>query len=260
MTMDRENATTLIDALQARSGIVALVGAGGKKSTIHRLVQAHQAIGTPRIALTATVQSAAAPRTLDVETLIIDSDAEARAAAARLENGTFHFAGPPIKPRRFGGLSEQLIQEVHCQGAFDVTLVKADGARMRLIKAPNDHEPALPSCATTVLPVVSARAFGRPLSDKLAHRPELLVDVLDVEIGMELTPLHVAKLLTSQGGALRRTGGVPVVPIINMVDNTERLALSREAALTALSMTEDFDRVVLASMTSDTPLVAVVRK
>jgi probable selenium-dependent hydroxylase accessory protein YqeC len=258
--MDREDAIALIDALSAKSGIIALVGAGGKKSTIHRLVQAHQAIGTPRIALAATVQTATAPRSLNVETVIIEGNAEAAITAARLQNGTFQFAGPTIKPIRFCGLSDRLIDEVHHHGGFDVTLVKADGARMRMIKAPNDHEPALPSRATTVLPVVSARALGRPLDARLAHRPERLIDILDAEIGTELTPLHVAKLLTSHAGALRRTGGAPVVPIINMVDTPERLTLSKEAASLALSMTKDFDHVVLASMTSERPLVAVVRE
>ena len=258
--MDREDAAGLIEALGAEHGIVALVGAGGKKSTIHRLVQAHQAIGTPRIALTATVQLATAPRSLGLETIIIEDNVEAALSRAKLRHGCFLFTGPPFASGRFRGLPEALIDDVHYRGAFDVTLVKADGARMRMIKAPKGHEPALPACATTVLPVVSARAFGRPLNNKLAHRPELLVEIVNAKIGTELGPLHIAKLLTSQTGALQRTGGVPVVPIINMVDTPKRLALSREAASMALSMTEDFDRIVLASMTSETPLVAVVRE
>ncbi len=256
--MNRDDATTLINALGAESGIIALVGAGGKKSTIHRLVQAHHAIGTRRIALTATVQIAIAPRTLDAETLIIDGDADAAIAAANLRDGTFQFTGPPIKPRRFRGLSDDLIEDMHRRGNFDVSLVKADGARMRMIKAPNEREPALPSCATTVIPVVSARAFERSLDQKLAHRPERLADLLNIDVGTELTPFHIARLMTSQSGALRRTDGAPVVPIINMVDNADRLALSREAASMALSMTRDFKRVVLTSMTSETPLVDVV--
>lgn len=256
--MDQNDAKTLIDVLGASNGIVALVGAGGKKSTLRRLLDAHRAIGTPRVALAATVQIAAVPKALGVETLIIDGSTDMAVARTRSQEGTFLFAGPPIRPGRFRGLPGQLIDEIHRRAAFDVSLVKADGARMRMIKAPNDREPALPASTTTVLPVVSARVFGRPLNAKLVHRPERLIDILDAEIGTNLTPLHIAKLLTSQGGALRRTGGVPVVPIINMVDNAERLELSKQAASIALSMTEDFNRVVLASMTSGTPLVDVV--
>ncbi len=256
--MDSSEAQTLIDTLAADKGIVALVGAGGKKSTLHRLADAHRAIGTPRIALAATVQTAAPPKSLGVETLTIDGNVDVAIEQARSHDGPFLFAGPPTKPGRFGGLPEQQIDEIHRRAAFDVSMVKADGARMRMIKAPNDREPALPKGTTTVLPVVSARVFGRPLNAKLVHRPERLIDVLDVEIGTNLTPLHIAKLLTSRKGALQRTCGIPVVPIINMVDNAERLERSKEAASMALAMTEDFDRVVLASMISESPLVDVV--
>ena len=258
--MDKNTAETLLDALDAGSGIIAVVGAGGKKSTLYRLLEAHRIIGTRRIALTSTVQIATTPRSLHVEHVIVDDTIEGTTETIRRRDGALLISGPSTKPGRFNGLPASAIHDLHRQGAFDVSLVKADGARMRMIKAPNQHEPALPSCAATLLPVVSARAFGRPLDHRLAHRPERLIDVLDSEIGKEITPFHVARLLTSQDGALRRSGGLSVVPIINMVDNAERLALSREAASVALAMTLNFDRVILASMISETPLVDVVRK
>lgn len=258
--MDPETAETFVDALDAQSGIVAVVGAGGKKSTLYRLLEAHRALGTGRVLLTSTVQIAAVPETLDLETAIIDGDDDVDDVIAQTSgrDGAFFITGPSTKPGRYRGLPEPLIHSLYTQAAFGLGLVKADGARMRMIKAPGDDEPALPDGVSTILPVVSARAFGRPLTERMVHRPEHLARVIDAEIGAEITPDHVAKLLASPEGALRSTGSAEVVPLINMVDNPERQAWAEEAARQALAMTKRFERVVLTSMTSPSPLVKVI--
>ena len=257
--MNKKTATALIDALDAAGGIVAAVGAGGKKSTLYRLLEAHRAIGTKRIAFTSTVQIAPAGRGDDIETLILDDRPfEPAIAQTRSLDGAWLIAGPSQKPGRLSGLPEEAIQHIHEAGAFDVSLTKADGARMRMIKAPREDEPALPDHVATVLPIVSARVFGRPLTDKLVHRPERLTDVIGAERGMLLSADHVACLLSSPEGGLKGTGKASVVPIINMVDSPERLAAARAAAEKALAMTGRFERVVLASMTRPMPLVEVI--
>ncbi len=250
--MDRETAASLVDALSAQSGIVAAVGAGGKKSALNRLVQAHLALGTRRILLTSTVQIAAPPGALGLEALPI-GETPAR-------DGAFFLPGPPSGRGRFAGVPAETIQTLNADGGFDVCLVKADGARMRMIKAPAEHEPALPEGVTTVLPVVSARVFGRPLTEKLAHRPERLTALVDCGIGTAIAPLHVARLLASPDGALRRTGDAEVVPVINMVDDEKRLTAAHAAASTALALTDRFERVVLAAMTGEQPLIDVVTR
>lgn len=259
--MDREAAATLIDALGARRGIVAVVGAGGKKSTLYRLLEAHRTLGTKRLLLTSTVQTAAAPTALNVPTIIINShDAAAAIAETKGRDGAWLIAGPSNKPDRLSGLSADLVASLHRQGAFALSLVKADGARMRMIKAPGTDEPALPDDVTTILPIVSARVFGRPLSEKLSHRPERLSDIIEAVWGTEIDAIHVAKLLSSPKAALKNAGTASLVPIINMVDSSKRLAQAREAALKALSMTERFDRVALVSMRAPSPLIEVVRQ
>jgi probable selenium-dependent hydroxylase accessory protein YqeC len=257
--MDRDIAEKLVDALSARRGLVAAVGAGGKKTLLLRLLQAHQIIGTGRIALSATVQTSAAPRGLDVETVPMSSEVnDATAHSLPSGEGAFFLLGPAKGHNRFAGLPQHQIAGLHANGGFDVSLIKADGARMRMIKAPYDHEPALPDGATTVLPVVSARALGRPISEKVAHRPERLADIVGAGMGEVLTPDHLAILLSSDRGSLQRVGDARVSPVINMVDTPERLTMAREAALKALARTDRFDRIILASMTSPSPLVDVI--
>ena len=50
--MTPESAARLLDLLAARTGLVCAVGAGGKKSTLYRLAEAHRLAGTGRVGLT----------------------------------------------------------------------------------------------------------------------------------------------------------------------------------------------------------------
>ena len=109
--------------------------------------------------------------------------------------------------------------------------------------------------------IVSARALGEPLSDRIAHRVERLRDVTGAEPGEPLTPRHVGKLLASPDGLLRASQDRIVVPVINMVDDDERRRLAADAAGQALDLTERFDYVVLASLQRPgDPIVAVIRR
>lgn len=179
-------------------------------------------------------------------------------ACALAQRSLVAFAGPSAKPGRLGGLAPEQVASLHARHDLTATLVKADGARMRLIKAPAEDEPILPPGTATVLPVVSARAIGRPLSPAIAHRPERLSRVTGAAAGETLAPIHLARLLVSATGALHRTGEATVVPIINMVDDQPARLAAREAARQALAMTRRFERVVLTAMTAGQPVVEVV--
>lgn len=259
--MDEAGAKILLDVLNAGRGLICAVGAGGKKSTLYRLAQAHRLLGSKRVGLTATVTLAMPPDALFGAPVVECDDILAQVLSRALaERSLVGFAAPSSKPRRLGGLAPEQVASLHAHFGFTVTLVKADGARMRLIKAPAEDEPVLPPDPTTLLPVVSARAIGRPLDPATAHRPERLAGVTGAAPGEPLTALHIARLLASEEGALHKSGTATVVPIINMVDDEPTRLAAREAAHSALAMTRRFDRVVLAAMTADHPLVEVVAR
>jgi probable selenium-dependent hydroxylase accessory protein YqeC len=50
---------------------------------------------------------------------------------------------------------------------------------------------------------MSAEAINQPLSDKIAHRPELVAMVTGINIGDVLSPSIIARLITSEQGALK---------------------------------------------------------
>ena len=245
----------LLDALEARRGLVCFVGAGGKKTTFYRLAAEHPG----RVGITATVHIPFFPKSIDARPLIAEEGALLPALLE--ESGRYEkviFACPSDKHGRYAGIATSLVSAAHAQAGFDVTLVKADGARSRWIKAPNQDEPRIPPDADTVICVVSAQAIGQSLTDRIAHRVERIEAICGARAGEPIGAQHVARLLASEEGALRGVGNARVIPVINMVDDEERLRLARRAAEHALAATDRFERVVLTSMRGDPPVVEVI--
>jgi probable selenium-dependent hydroxylase accessory protein YqeC len=132
---------------------------------------------------------------------------------------------------------------------------------MRWIKAPKSGEPATVPDADVIIPVVSARAIGEPLNERVAHRLEQVEAVTGITRGKPLTPEAVGRLLASEEGALRGSAGARVAPVINMVDNDQQEELARAAGMAAIAMTSRFDRVVLCCLQRPSgPVVTVVTR
>jgi probable selenium-dependent hydroxylase accessory protein YqeC len=251
------NNDDLLDALCARSGIVCAVGAGGKKTSLYRLLQAHAG----RVALTTTVFTQQFPEDLPAQLVVQAPGAIAPAVkTAAKDHAKVAFACPSDKPGRFAGLAPELVARCHNEIGFDLTLVKADGARMRLLKAPRAGEPNLVPGVATVLGLVSARVIGLPLSSRHVHRPELVAAVTGAAADEVLTPQHVARLIASEDGLLRGLGQARLVPVINMADSAQHRADALETARIALAESEAYDRVVVAVLRADEPIIEVVTR
>lgn len=247
----------LIDILEARDGIVCAVGAGGKKSVLYRLVCEHRG----RVALTATVHTAEFPADLPVEK-IVDEEAVLRDRILGCEpTRSVAYACPSRKDARHAGVSSATIRSIHEECGFAATFVKADGARMRWIKAPSESEPAVVPEADILIPVISARAIGEPLGERVAHRIDRVEAVTGLVRGMPLTPEAVGRLMTSEEGMLKASADTRVAPVINMVDDARLEEMARDAAAAAIAMTSRFDRVVLCCLRrASEPVVAVVTR
>lgn len=248
---------SLLDLLDARSGVVCAVGAGGKKSLLKHLATSHPG----RVAITATVFTTYFQENLGFA-VAIDDDMRLPAVVASLDPArSVAYACPGDKPGRRAGASAATVERIHRECGFAATYVKADGARMRLVKAPADDEPALPACCTTVVPILSALAMGEPLTARVAHRVERVERVAGLRENEAILPRHLGRLLASPDGLMKSTAGLRVVPVINMVDDALRAKQAREAAAVALDLCDRIDRIVLVSLarTGD-PVVGVVRR
>lgn len=247
----------MLDLLDARTGIVCAIGAGGKKSLLAHLATTHPG----RVAITSTVFTTYFQEKLGFA-VVVEEEQRLRSAIAAVESGrSVAYACPTSTPARRAGVGPATIEQIHREGGFAATFVKADGARMRLVKAPAGNEPMLVPGTTTVVPILSALAIGEPLTSRLAHRLECCERVAGLGENELLRPAHLARLLVSPEGLMKATEGLSVVPLINMVDDAEREKQARATAEIVLESSSRIERVVLACLArADDPLVAVIER
>jgi len=233
------------------------VGAGGKKTILYRIANAHPG----HVGLTSTVFMAPFPRDLDAHRIISDEENFIdQVIEASKTQRVVAFAHHSSKKARMGGLAGGEFRSIREQAGFDVLLVKADGARMRAIKAPTEREPNLPENTTTVLGIVSAKVLGERLSEVIAHRIECVKRVTGLSEGDVIKAEHVARLITSKQGLLKGVGDATLIPVINAVDDDRYRIEAERAAQLALDMNAQIPRIVLSSMLREDPIVGIVTR
>jgi probable selenium-dependent hydroxylase accessory protein YqeC len=246
---------SLASALAADDGqCVAVVGAGGKKTTLYRLASV-----LDRAVLTAAVripifddQVARVVTTDDPVSALREYDAD---TAEDDDAWPLGLVPDPERDDRYPGYDLAVVDDI--AAAYDgPVLVKADGARTRLLKAPNEREPRIPSAADTVLPIASARVVGTPLTDEWVHRPERVAALTDLDVGAEVTVEAVARVLSHpQGGLKDVPPDATVVAVVNMIDDDDRYAVGERVASEVLARTDRVDRVALTRLIDPDPVV-----
>ncbi|MFC6864739.1 selenium cofactor biosynthesis protein YqeC [Halomicroarcula sp. GCM10025817] len=238
-------------ALQAREGLVCVVGAGGKKSTLYTLAER-----LDRAVVTATVRIPIFDdRVATVR--VTESPLEAIEAAGD-DTWPLGLVPEQERPDRYRGYDPETVEAIAAADPVGTTLVKADGARTREFKAPGDREPQLPAAVDVVVPVASVQVVGEPLTDAAVHRPERVAALTGLSMGEEIRSEHVGRVLSSPDGGLKDVpDGATAIPLLNKVDDDEWGTVAREIAA-VIHERADVPRVALTSMLADDPLVAVV--
>lgn len=238
----------LVETLAA-DGVVAVVGAGGKKTTLYTLAAA-----LDRAVVTATTRIPEFEEQVSRLVVTDDPATVVREAAERDAVGDWPLGLVPGRADevRYEGYDTELVDAVGgvaSETGVDAVLVKADGARSRWLKAPDDHEPQVPPSADTVLPIASARVVGERIDEEHVHRPELVADVTGRAVGDCLRADDVAAVLASESGGLKRVpAGATVVPVVNMVDDADLRETARSIAAGVLRRTDRIDRVALTRL------------
>jgi probable selenium-dependent hydroxylase accessory protein YqeC len=231
---------------------VAVVGAGGKKTALYRLGGC-----LDRAVVTATVRI---PIFDDEVAEVVVTDDPVSTLRSRPDDADAWPLGlVPERERgdRYRGYDPETVDDVAAAHDGPV-LVKADGARNRLLKAPDEREPQLPAGADTALAVASARVVGKPLSEQWVHRPELVAALTGRDVGDELDATDVARVLASADGGLKDVpDGTRAVAVVNMVDDDALRATGEAVAAEVLSLTDRVDRVVLTQLVAPDPVVEV---
>ncbi|MDS0477272.1 selenium cofactor biosynthesis protein YqeC [Natrinema sp. 1APR25-10V2] len=230
--------------------LVAFVGAGGKKTAMHRLTRE----GTERgydVGFTTTTQMPPPelPLTVTNAELLPDALLESEPPVAFASEWV---SDPERVDRKVRGFDPEPLTSVFSRGFVDWLLVKADGARSREFKAPDTSEPVVPDAATHVVPVASVHAVGEPLSEAVVHRPERVAAIAGLSVGDTITPETIGTVLASPRGGLQDVpDGAAVIPMVNKADTPDHRETARAVLEHALEGTTRFTRGLVTSFERD---------
>ncbi|MCK6626571.1 MAG: putative selenium-dependent hydroxylase accessory protein YqeC [Anaerolineae bacterium] len=251
--------------------VVAFVGGGGKTTAMFQL--ANELASHLRVLTTTTTRIFAAQInrspahvTFDPERqTLADLLPQLQAAIARYGQVLLIGQADAASGKAFG-LPPGLIDALAAGGHFDVILNEADGSRMRPLKAPAAHEPAIPACTTLVVPVAGLDVVGQPLNDETVHRASLVGQLSQIPLSQPITAATIAAVLSHpQGGLKNIPAEARVVPLLNKVEGGKgrglevgRLEAAREIAGKLLAQ-ERIESVVLGAVWQEESPVVEVR-
>ena len=175
--------------------MAAVMGAGGKATVMKRLVRELLDAGTPVIVTSTTNLHGLGAE--EGVSLLLSGEGRGRvqeAAAAWAARGPVVWVEKKLPQNMFRGLPAGQVEALHAQGFGGVLVVKTDGARKRLIKAPGEGEPVIPRGATHCVLVLGLSALGRHAGPLIVHRGERVAALTGLQLGQRIPPAHLAAL------------------------------------------------------------------
>jgi probable selenium-dependent hydroxylase accessory protein YqeC len=259
-----KKATTLKDALGIRpKEVVSLVGAGGKTSLM--FVLARELTQKGKAVITSTTTKIFPPSPSETPCIFV-SNHEDEIIDFILKNagtkGCITIGSEVLTDsRKLNGINPFLVSRVIGLNPVDYIIIEADGASQRPLKAPNpEYEPVIPSCTTTVIPVVGIDALGSRLSEEQVFRSEIASRLTGVPLGEVVTAETIARLILHPAGlATGSPAEARIVPFINKMDLSPDRSAARNLAQEILDAKHPrIDRVVLGQAQLFPPVLEVI--
>ena len=225
--------TPFLDTLGIRRGdAVAIVGSGGKATLMYRL--AGEAVDRGYAVITTSTTHLHPPTSKQTRGFYVTGETPDWPAIVPPELKTRRHVtvlGARPRPDKLKGLDAEELEKLREVCAPDLLLMKADGARARLFKAPGDHEPVVPEGTTRGVVVASLKSVGIPLDERQVHRPERVGGLTGLGAGEPVTPEVIAGVV-SHPGAYRRAfpGTVPLSLYLSCAGDEESRALATRVA------------------------------
>lgn len=227
-----------------KDSVAAFVGGGGKTSAVFLAAREM----SPALVTTSTHLATRQAEKADQHILWNPGEAMPDIESA-LQSGVTLVTGPHSEDiaRLTAPTLEQLEKLKKLAEAHGVPLfIEADGSRQKPLKAPAEHEPAIPTFAEVVVVTAGMRGLGQPLEENFIHRPAIFGALSGLEAGKPVSEAAVIRVLTHpQGGLKNIPAGARKVVLLNQADTDD---LKSRAGGMAAGLLKMFDAVIVASV------------
>lgn len=237
---------------------LAFVGAGGKTTAMFHLAREWKG----PVMVTATTHLATEQLQLADQHFVVTAPAEVR--TAKMGQGICLFTGPNGEGERTRGVDERTLQEIRAiaDERNCPLLIEADGSRKLPLKAPAEHEPAIPAFVDTVVVVAGLRGLGQALSAETVHRPERFAALSGLALGEPITGTALARVLGHPSGGLKNIpAGARRIVLLNQADTA---GVQSQARGMVEGLLEAFDGVGIGALNGSqdagTPVFAMHEK
>lgn len=247
----------LREAVDLRRGeMTALIGAGGKTTTMFRLAKELREQGCKILVTTTTKIFKPSKPHVDRLFLVETIDALAE-TCAEIAAPVIIGAGSAVEDGKLLSLPSPWLDRLNDGKSFDAILVEADGAAARRFKIPADTEPVIPASCQLTIWLMAIGVLGKPLDGAWVHRVEHAEKLLGPSIGQPVTQELIVQLVTHAAGCWK---GIPPtcrkVAVINQADGPQDVIAARGLGEKLLAC--GVERVVITSYTSEEPVKDVL--
>lgn len=212
--------------------LISIVGGGGKTSLMFCLAHAMQQKGIKVVSTTTTRILVPEPeQSLDV--VLLDGPGFEKKLKASLDRYGHVTVAQQLSPdgKKLQGLSCNQVETILEYPFVERMIVEADGARQLSFKAPGDTEPVVPQITDVFIGVVGLDIIDKLLEDANVFRAGLVSSLTGLEMGAEITPLIVAKLLVHSKGLFK---GCPESVRSVLLLNKSDISGGRQKALSVM--------------------------
>ena len=235
----------LIDAIQPDlPAQIAIVGAGGKTTALFQLARQVEGLAW----VTTTTHLGTFQADLADRHFVVNSIKEVIPNQFKKQKVTL-ITGPLTVDHRVGHPAPEILDELHQSAEREkISLfIEADGSRSLPVKAPAEHEPAIPAWVHHVITVVGLSALGKPLNHHWVYRPEHFLGITKLKEDDLITIECLGDLLIHPDGGLKDIPSqVQKVALLNQADTAEIQAQARSIVPKLLE--GGYDKVIIGSL------------
>ena len=236
-----------------KNELISIVGGGGKTTSMFRLGRELKEHGKKILVSTTTAIMKPEKDSYEQLVLLDDSQDLDYELLKNLSSGITVMGSKLINDdKKLKGVDKQVIDEIFKQNIFDYIIVEADGAKRKAIKAPDTHEPVIPTLTTMVIGLIGLDVAYKKLYEENVHRADIFAQITNSKLGDQIDERMIYELLVSKDGIFK---SAPLksrrMVILNKAETKDRIKVANRVVKMVEKNNTYIDKIIVGSMKGD---------